>query len=326
VKTMSVQLAADIFGKTKAEATRDGFGRALAELATKDERIVGLSGDLNDSTRVDWMAEKAPKRFIQCGIAEQNMVGMAAGLSLAGFVPFAATFGAFTLRAADHLRVSVAFSNLNVKIAATHCGVTTGEDGGNAQILEDVAFFRSLPNFKVIAPCDSLEASKATIAAAKMQGPVYLRLGREKTPFLTTPDTPFEIGIAEVYRDGKDVAIIACGLEVFQSLLAAKQLAEKGIDARVINCASIKPLDEKTIVKAARECGTVVTAEEAQVAGGLGGAVAELLAQKQPTPMEFIGMHDKFGESGAGDALLKKYGMTSDAIAAAAQKAVKRKK
>ncbi len=317
---MAVKLA-DL-EKPALEATRDGFGKAVLELAESDERVVGLSGDLNDSTRLDWLHEKMPQRFIQAGIAEQNMVGMAAGLSLSGLLPFAATFGTFMLRAADHIRVGIAFSNLNVKLAATHCGVTTGEDGGNAQVLEDIAFFRSLPNMRVIVPCDGLEARKATKAAAELSGPVYLRLGREKTPVVTASETPFEIGRAEVFSDGSDVAIIACGVEVYEALVAAEQLAKEGISARVINCHSIKPLDEKTIVQAAKDCGAIVSAEEHQVHGGLGSAVAEVLARERPTPMRFVGVADRFGESGKGMELLKKFGLTSEFIAHAAEAAM----
>lgn len=322
---MAVKLAENFLEKPSMEATRDGFGKQLLELAQKDEKIVGLSGDLNDSTRLDWLKEKHPEKFIQCGIAEQNMVGMSAGLALAGLTPFAATFGAFMLRAADHIRVSVAFNNLNVKLVATHCGVTTGEDGGNAQVMEDLAFFRSLPNFAVLVPCDALEARKATAAAHKHAGPVYLRLGREKTATITSQETPFEIGRAQVFREGSDVAIVACGVEVYEALLAAKELERKKISACVINCPSIKPLDEKTFVAAAKECGALVTAEEHQVHGGLGGAVSEVLAQKQPTPIEFVGMKDSFGESGTGGELLRKYGMAGADIMKAAEKAVKRK-
>ena len=322
---MAVKLAENLWTKPLAEATRDGFGKQLVELAENDSKIISLSGDLNDSVRLDWLREKHPEKFVQAGIAEQNMVGMAAGLSLAGFTPYAATFGAFMFRAADHIRVSIAFNNLNVKLVSTHCGVTTGEDGGNAQVLEDIAFFRTLPNFTVLVPCDSLEARKATIVSNKLVGPVYLRLGREKTPIMTVNETPFEIGKAQVFREGSDVAIVACGIEVYQALVAARELEKKKISVRVINCPSIKPLDEKTILQAAKECGAIVTAEEHQVSGGLGGAVSELLSAKQPTPIEFIGMNDSFGESGTGMELLKKYGMGSLDIAKAAERAVKRK-
>jgi len=311
---------------TAFEATRDGFGRALAALGEKDSRIIGLSGDLNDSTRVDWLKEKRPKQFVQAGIAEQNMVGMACGLSLAGFVPFAATFGAFTFRAADHIRVSVAFSNLNVKIVATHCGVTTGEDGGNAQVLEDLAFFRSLPNFTVVSPCDSLEAYKATEVAAGLESPVYLRLGREKVPIITCDETPFSLGKAETFHDGSDVAIIATGIEVNEAMIAARELAKEKISARVINMHTIKPIDEEAIAKAAKECGCIVTAEEHQVTGGLGGAVAEVVAQRQPVPMRFVGVQNRFGESGKGSKLLKHFKLTSEFIAKAAKEAIKARK
>ncbi|MBI3588130.1 transketolase family protein [Candidatus Micrarchaeota archaeon] len=323
---MAVALNANV-SSTPAEATRDGFGKGLVELAEKNPRVVALSGDLNDSTRVDWLREKFPEKFVQAGIAEQNMVGMAAGLSLSGRVPFAATFGPFMLRAADHIRVSIAFSNLNVKLAATHCGLTTGEDGGNAQVLEDLAFFRALPNFTVIAPCDSLEAKKATIAAGEAAGPHYLRLGREKTPTITSEETPFKIGRAEIFRDGGDVAIIACGIMVGEALKAAESLArERKIEAEVINLHTIKPIDEKAIVAAARKCGCVVTAEEHQVHAGMGSAVAEVLGEKMPVPLRMVGVRDKFGTSGKGMELLKAYGLTAEKIAQAAEEVVKLKK
>lgn len=323
---VAVELAENAFEKPVMEATRDGFGKAVLALAEQNERIVGLSGDLNDSTRLDWLKEKFPSRFIQCGIAEQNMVGMSCGLSLSGLIPFAATFGVFMLRAADHIRISVAFSNLNVKLVATHCGVTTGEDGGNAQVLEDVAFFRALPNFTVIVPCDALEARKATRAAAEIVGPAYLRLGREKTAVVTAQETPFSVGKAEVFADGSDCAIIACGVEVYEALVAAKKLAEQNISVRVINLHTIKPIDENAVVKAARECGAVVTAEEHQVHGGMGSAVSEVLVQHYPVPMRFVGVQDKFGESGKGIELLKHYGLSSEFISNAVKQVVEARK
>lgn len=323
---MKVFLAPNALSNPEKAATRDGFGKAMLHLAETDSRIVGLSGDLNDSTKLDWLREKFPERFIQAGIAEQNMVGLAAGLSLAGFIPFAATFGAFMIRAADHIRVGVAFSNLNVKLAATHCGVTVGEDGGNAQMLEDIAFMRSLPNMTVLVPADSVQAYAATVAAAKHVGPVYLRLGREKTPVLFPEGTSFEIGRAQVLAEGSDVALVACGGEVYQSLLAAELLKKEGIGAQVINCHSIKPLDSETLKKAAVECGAIVTAEEHQIHGGLGGAVAELLARTSATPMEFVGVNDVFGESGKGPELLEKFGLTAPYIVRAAKLAVGRKR
>lgn len=307
------------------EATRDGFGKALVELAERNSRIIALSGDLNDSTRIDWLKEKFPEKFVQCGIAEQDMVGMAAGLSLVGFIPFAATFGSFMLRAADHIRVSVAFSNLNVKLAATHCGVTVGEDGGNAQVLEDIAFFRALPNLTVILPCDSLEAKKATFAASEIVGPVYLRLGREKTPLITTESSEFKVGEANVLMEGKDVAVIACGVMVSEALKAADELKKEGIDAAVINLHTVKPIDSGTIEKYAKKCGCVVTAEEHQVNGGMGSAVSEVLAKTFPVPQEFVGMQDCFGQSGKGIELLKKYGMAFPDIISAVRKVIKRK-
>lgn len=310
----------------EAESTREGFGRGLVEAGRADARIVALTGDLNDSTKVDAFARKFPARFVQAGIAEQNMVTMAAGLAVAGKVPFAASFGAFLpARCFDQIRVSVALSRLNVKLAATHCGVTTGEDGANAQMLEDIALMRSLPNFTVIAPCDGEEARKATMAVAKMVGPAYLRLGREKVPH-ASGNGVFTIGKAVILREGNDVAIIANGVEVAQALEAAKALAAKGVSARVINLHTIKPLDEKTLVKAALQCGCVVTAEEHQLQGGVGSAVAELLAEKRPTPMEIVAVRGKFGESGKPAELLKKFGLDAKGIERAALRALARRK
>jgi transketolase len=325
VLKLAVKLSDKIWDNPALVATRDGFGMEVARLAENDSRIVGLSGDLNDSVKLDWLREKHPDRFFQAGIAEQDMVGMAAGLCLAGCIPFAATFGAFMIRAMDQIRVSVAFSNLNVKLAATHCGVTTGEDGGNAQMLEDIAMLRCLPNMRVLVPCDSLEATRATRAAVGIVGPAYIRLGREKIPVLTTEETPFEVGKAEVFADGSDVAIIACGLEVYQSLAAARMLAKEGISARVLNLHTIKPIDSEAIVACARECGAIVTAEEHQIAGGMGSAVAEVLAQRSPAPVEMVGVADKFGTSGKGTELMEKFGLTAPFIAEAAKRAVARK-
>ncbi len=306
-------------------ATRDGFGQGLLQAARLDKSVVALSGDLNDSTRVDVMAKEFPTRFIQAGIAEQNMVAMAAGLSISGLVPFAASFGAFMpCRCFDQIRVSVALSNLNVKLAATHCGLTTGEDGGNAQVLEDIALMRSLPNFTVIAPADAKQACEATLAAAKLNGPVYLRLGREKTPTVTDKQA-FAVGKAQVLCEGRDVAVIACGGEVAQSLQAAESLLKKGIKARVINMHTLKPIDEAAIIKAARECGAIITAEEHQLNGGLGDAVAQVVARNAPVPMEFVGVADRFGQSGTGQELLDAYGLTARFIEKAALKAIARK-
>ncbi|MEK6924191.1 MAG: transketolase C-terminal domain-containing protein [Candidatus Micrarchaeota archaeon] len=308
------------------ESTREGFGRGLAEAGEADARVVALTGDLNDSTKVEAFAKKFPGRFVQAGIAEQNMVAMAAGLAIAGKVPFAASFGAFLpARCFDQIRVSVALSNLNVKLAATHCGVTTGEDGANAQMLEDIALMRSLPNFTVIAPCDGEEARKATVAAASIAGPMYLRLGRERVPHVSG-NGAFTIGKAVTLHEGSDVAIIANGVEVAQALEAAKALAAKGVSARVINLHTIKPLDENTLVKAAAQCGCVVTAEEHQLQGGVGSAVAELLAERRPTPIEMVAVRSKFGESGKPAELLKKFGLDAKGIERAALRALARRK
>lgn len=306
-------------------ATRDGFGAGLLEAGKRDERVVATSGDLNDSTHVNEFRDAFPERFVQAGIAEQNMVAMAAGLSMTGKVVFATSFGAFLPpRCLDQIRVSIALNNANVKIAATHCGLTTGEDGANAQMLEDIAIMRSLPNFSVVVPCDAVEARKATLAAAAMKGPFYLRLGREKTIIFTREKDTFRIGRANVLRDGSDVAIIACGVEVAFALQAAEKLKKK-IDCKVINLHTIKPIDEKAIEKAARECGCIVTAEEHQVHGGMGSAVAEVVAKKHPAPIEFIGVNNHFGESGKASQLLEKFCLTQKFIEKAVLRAVERK-
>lgn len=311
----------------KRVPTRNGYGEALLELGGKDPRLVVLTADLAESTRVLDFAKKYPERFIECGVAEQNMMGIAAGLAAAGKIPFVSSYGVFSPgRNWDQMRVSVAYSNLNVKIAGAHTGVSVGPDGATHQALEDIAITRVLPNMTVVVPCDAIETKKATLAAAKMTGPVYFRFAREKTPVITTAETAFEIGKAEVFWEaGHDVAIVACGPLVYQALVAAKELHEEGIGTMVINNHTVKPMDVETITKAARECGAVVTVEEHQIMGGMGSAVAEVLAQNYPVPMEFIGMPNSFGESGEPDELLEKYGMSVVSIKEAVKKTIKRK-
>jgi transketolase len=306
--------------------TRDGFGLGLVELGEEDERVVVLCADLADSTRAGKFRDRFPQRFVQTGIQEQNMANVAVGLALSGKVPFVVTYAVFCPgRNWDQVRISGAYNNANVKYAGAHAGVSVGPDGGTHQALEDIALMRVLPGMTVLVPCDMEETRKTVHLAAQIKGPVYLRFARTATPVFTSTKTPLAVGKAQVFRAGTDVAIIAAGPIVHSALAAADHLIEKGISCRVINSPSIKPLDEKTIERAARECEVIVTCEEHQVAGGLGSAVAELLATRYPVPMEFIGMHDSFGESGEADALLTKYCMDTTAIETAVKRVLKKK-
>ncbi len=307
--------------------TREGFGRALVALGEKDPRIVVLVGDLAESTMVHWFAEKFPDRFIQVGIAEQNMCCVAAGLAAMGKIPFWATYGAFaTCRAADQLRVTVAYSNLDVKIGGAHGGISVGPDGATHQAMEEISIIRSIPNMKMIVPCDFWESYKATMAAAYEPGPVYIRFGREDVPVVTAEDTPFTFGKGEVFADGTDLTIIACGVMVYEALRAREQLAARGVSARVVDLHTIKPLDRELIVRCARETGAIVTAEEHQVNGGLGGAVAEVVVQQQPVPMELVAVHDRFGQSGKPAELMDAFGLRAKDIVAATDRVLARKR
>jgi len=306
--------------------SRDGFGLGLVALGKKNKNIVSLCCDLTDSTRAAWFKKEFPDRFIEVGVAEQNMAGIAAGLSFSGKIPFISSYAAFNPgRNWDQIRVSLCYSEANVKIEGAHAGISVGPDGATHQALEDVASLRPLPNMTILVPCDALEAERATIAAGIKKGPVYLRFGREKVPLVTSKKTPFEIGKAYIYRLGSDVSIIACGIMVYEALKAADILEKQGISAMVINNPTIKPLDEKTIVATAKKTKAIVTAEEHQVNGGLGGAIAELMSKKYPVPIEMVAVMDRFGESGQPEELLKKFGLTADDIVKAAKKAVKRK-
>ncbi|HAG27562.1 TPA: transketolase [Patescibacteria group bacterium] len=310
----------------ETKATRDGFGEALLELGAKDENIVALTGDLAESTRVLPFAEKYPERFIECGVAEQNMMGVAAGLALAGKIPFAASYATFSPgRNWDQLRVSVCYSEANVKVIGAHTGVSVGPDGATHQALEDIAITRVLPNLTVIQPCDSIEAAKATTAIAHLKGPHYLRLTREKTPLITTTDSPFTIGKANILKEGKDVVLIGCGPLLYNGIKAAIELEKENIHVLVINLHTIKPLDEETIIWAAKLTGAVVTLEEHQIHGGMGSAVAECLATNYPVPQEFVGMNDSFGESGTPEELWEKYGMGVESIKQTIKKVINRK-
>ncbi|MBO8168452.1 MAG: transketolase family protein [Thermoanaerobacteraceae bacterium] len=307
-------------------ATREAYGKALVELGRKNKDVVVLDADLSKSTKTALFAREFPERFFDMGIAEQNMMGTAAGLALGGKIPFVSSFAVFaTGRAFEQVRNSICYPRLNVKIAATHAGITVGEDGGSHQSIEDIAVMRALPNMTVIVPADAVEAAQAVTAIAEMEGPCYLRLGRPKVPVIYDNDYRFRIGRAHVLREGRDVAIVACGIMVAQALAAAEKLEENGVSATVINAASIKPLDEETILKAAAETGAVITAEEHNIIGGLGSAVAELLVEHRPVPMKRVGITDKFGESGSPDELMKHFGLTAENIVAAAQEVIARK-
>jgi transketolase len=311
----------------KWESQRKQYGRALVELGKERSDIVVLDADLSSSTRTADFAGAFPERFFNCGIAEQNMIDTAAGLAASGKTVFVSTFAVFgTGRCYDQIRQSVAYPKLNIKIVASHAGITVGGDGASHQIIEDLALMRVLPNMTVIVPVDSNETYKVVKAVAKTKDPVYVRIGRADVPNVTDKETPFELNRAKVMRDGDDVTLIGCGIMVSKCLEAAEELAKHGIDARVINLHTIKPLDEKTIVKAARETGGVVTAEEHSVMMGMGSAVAMCLVENFHVPMKRVGIPDVFGESGACTELMEKYGLTMENIVEAAHDVLKRKK
>lgn len=294
---------------------RDGYGKALLKLIGDGKPVVALDADVAKSTRTVWVRDQYPEHFLDMGIAEQDMVGTASGLALGGIIPFASTYGVFLAgRAWDQIRTTVCYNNLNVKLAGAHAGISVGPDGATHQALEDVALMRVLPNMTVVVPCDAVETEKATLALAEREGPCYIRFGREAVPVITDEDSPFEIGKANVLRDGKDAVLFANGAMVYEGLEAAKRLSGEGIDLMVVNLHTVKPLDQEAVVAAAQKTGRVITAEEHQAAGGMGSAVAECLAQHYPVPMRILGMQDGFGESGAPDELMKRYGFSSDAI------------
>lgn len=303
---------------TEKKATRDGFGDGLFELGQKNENVVALCADLAGSLKMNKFIDHYPQRFFQCGVAEANMMGVAAGLATGGFIPFTGTFANFsTGRVFDQIRQSIAYSHKNVKICASHAGITLGEDGATHQILEDIGMMKMLPGMTVINPCDYRQTKAATIALADHDGPAYLRFGRPGWPVFMPENIPFEIGKGILLNPGKDVSIFATGHLVWNSLLAAEELEKEGISCEVINIHTIKPLDEEIILESAARTGKVVTAEEHQVAGGLGESIASLLGRKQPTPIEIVGVNDTFGESGKPVDLMKKYGLdVSDVVAA----------
>ena len=311
---------------TGKKDTRSGFGVGLLKAGQADKNVVALTADLKGSLKMDTFAAEFPERFIQCGIAEANMVGAAAGLAITGKIPFIGSFAEFvTGRVYDQIRQEVAYGNTNVKIASSHAGITLGEDGATHQTMEDIALMRALPGMVVLNPCDFNQTVQATLAAARYNGPVYLRFGRPSVPNFTPEDEPFVIGKAIVLNEGSDVTLIATGHTVWESLLAAEALEAEGIKAEVIDIATIKPLDEEAILQSVKKTGAVVVAEEHNMAGGLGEAVAGVLARKHPAPVEFVNGEDKFGQSGTPSALMAAYGLDAPHIAEAAKKAIGRK-
>lgn len=307
-------------------ATRDAYGETLAALGAENGDIVVLEADLSGSTKTSLFARKFPERFFNMGIAEANMVGTAAGLAAAGKVPFLSTFAIFAVgRAWEQVRQSVAYPKANVKVVATHGGITVGEDGGSHQSVEDVAIMRAVPNMTVIVPADGVETRAAIRAAAATKGPFYIRLGRNKVPTIFPEDHVFQVGKGNLLRPGTDVTIVATGLMTAVALAAAEQLAAEGVSARVVHIGTIKPLDEEILVTAARETGAIVTAEEHSIIGGLGGAVAELLSEKCPVPVRRLGINDRFGTSGKAEELLKYFGLTAENLASVVRETVQGK-
>jgi len=306
--------------------TRFGFGEGLKELGGKYPEIVAVGADITSSVSMNFFKDEFPDRFFSFGIAEQNIMGVAAGLALGGKISFAATYGVFSaLRTTDQIRVSICYNNLPVKIGGAHAGISVGPDGATHQALEDIAIMRVLPNMTVLSPCDATQTRLATIASVEqVNGPVYIRFGREPVPDFTTEELPFEIGKGQILKDGTDITIIATGHLVWEALQAAYELEKQNINSRVINIHTIKPIDTDLIIKAAKETGAIVTAEEHQIYGGLGSAVAEVLVKNAPVPVHMIGMKDKFGESGKPDELMQKYEMKAEHIVSAVKKMLKK--
>ncbi len=322
-----MELVMKAFNIKDYKDTRSGFGAALMELGETNENVVALCADLTGSLKMDKFAETFPDRFFQVGIAEANMMGIAAGLTIGGKIPFTGTFANFsTGRVYDQIRQSIAYSNKNVKICASHAGLTLGEDGASHQILEDIGLMKGLPNMTVINPCDYNQTKAATLAIAEYEGPVYLRFGRPKMPNFMPENLPFEIGKALNLREGNDVTIFATGHMVWKAFEAAGQLAEQNIDAEVINIHTIKPLDEQSILESVFKTGCAVTAEEHEINGGLGDSIAQVLVRKFPVPVEMVAVMDKFGQSGKPEDLLKNYHLDTPDIVNAALKAVQRKR
>lgn len=322
-----MKMIPDLLKPETIKPSRDGFGRALVELGEKDPNVWVLSADVSESTRTHWFAQKFPKRFVQVGVAEQNLAGVAAGIAACGKTAYISAYGVFSPgRNWDQIRVSICYNNANVKIHASHTGLTVGPDGASHQALEDIAMMRSLPNLVVLAPADMEEARKATMAMHESPSPCYMRTAREKAPVFTTKDTPFEIGKANVYRDGSDIAIFAHGVPVYESLKAAAELKKQGIDAAVVDCHTIKPIDRDAVLKFSKKCGLLMSVEEHQIDGGMGSAVAEVLCEGAPCPLKRHGVYNRFCESGQPYALLRKYELDAAGIAKHAIAAMKMKK
>ena len=324
------KLISDLY-KLKMIPTRDGYGKGLLKAGEKDERVVVLCADLTESTRSHWFAEKFPERFIEVGVAEQNMALVASGMANYGKIPFISSYATFSPgRNNEQIRTNICINNVPVKIAGHHAGISVGPDGATHQALEDIALMRVQPKMVVIVPCDAIETEKATVAAAFNGQPTYIRFGREKSPVCTTEESPFEIGKATCFwkpTEGKkpDVAIIGCGMLLYNALVAAEELSREGLESCVINSHTIKPIDEKMIIHAAKEAGAVVSVEEHQVNGGLGSAVAEVLSKNYSVPQEFVGVQDRFGESGNPDELVEAFGMGVSSIKEAVKKVILRK-
>ena len=310
---------------SSGDSLREAFGKALTEIAPSYPNVVVLDADIAGGTGVHHFRDAYPKQFIQCGIAEQNMMAMAGGLAAVGLIPIVTSFAVFMLRAIEQARLSIAYADMNVKIVASHPGLDVGPDGASAQCLEDLACYRSIPNMVVLSPCDPIEVSLATKAILDFKGPVYMRTGRSDATRILTEDYKFEIGKGKILQEGTDVSIIACGVEVARAMEAAKLLSEEGISARVVNMSTIKPIDTKLLVNCAKDTGAIVTAEDHNILGGLGSAVAEAIVQNEPCPIEFIGVKDVFGESGEPAELAEKYELTAAFIVKAAKRAINRK-
>jgi len=324
-----VHLNKKLFNKdVEQEPIRKGFGKGLLKAGEADERVVGLCADLTESTQMHLFKEKFPERFVEIGVAEQNLATVASGMTAMGKIPFITSYAMFSPgRNWEQIRTTICYNNRKVVIAGSHAGISVGPDGGTHQAIEDIAIMRVIPRMVVLSPCDSIEAEKATIEAAKTDTPVYIRLAREKTPIMTTPETPFEIGKAQEFYSPKnpEVGIIATGALLHKALVSAEELGKEGIRVKVLNLSTIKPLDEEMILDFAKNCGAIVTVEEHQINGGMGSAVAEFLAKIYPVPIEFIGVSDQFGQSGEPEELIEHYGMGVSHIKSATLKVLKRK-
>ncbi len=328
--TMNINLNPKLFDKDVEQLPiRKGYGDGLLEAGKQDPRVVALCADLTGSTMTSTFSKVFPERFVQMGIGEQSMASVASGMAAMGKIPFLASYAMFSPgRNWEQIRTTICYNDANVKIAGAHAGVSVGPDGGTHQAIEDITITRVIPRMTVLTPCDAIEAKKATLAAAKMTGPVYIRLAREKTPVMTTEETPFEIGKAQYFfvpSGAPQVGIIAIGALVYNAIMAAKELEAEGIMASVLNLGTVKPLDEEKVIELAKAAGAIVTVEEHQIAGGMGSAVAQVLSEKQPTPIEFIGVRDAFGQSGEPEELIRHYGMDISHIKEAVKKVIARK-